>query len=214
MPVDLPSLAAFVLAATAIVVSPGPDTMLILRYALASGRPAGFAAVAGVQLGLLVHTALAAAGVSALIVSSPLLFKALAIAGAGYLGWLGVKSLHTSGSMALEAKSVPNKTQAITLFVPCRDALVCNVLNPKVIVLFLALYPNFLKPGNGEIAMQIAILSGILVLINCIWQVALALCADLARHWLVRPDIQRAIGCVTGAILLAFAVAMLLEHVV
>ena len=73
MPVDLATLGAFVLAATAIVVSPGPDTMLILRYALTGGRPVGFAAVAGVQLGMLVHTALAAAGVSAIIASSPLL---------------------------------------------------------------------------------------------------------------------------------------------
>jgi threonine/homoserine/homoserine lactone efflux protein len=61
MPVDPAMLGAFVMAATAIVVSPGPDTMLLLRYALTGGRSAGFAAVAGVQIGLIVHTVLAAA---------------------------------------------------------------------------------------------------------------------------------------------------------
>ena len=61
MPLDLPTVAAFAIAAAAIVVSPGPDTMLILRYALGSGRAAGLAAVTGVQIGLFVHTALAVA---------------------------------------------------------------------------------------------------------------------------------------------------------
>jgi threonine/homoserine/homoserine lactone efflux protein len=66
MPLDLATLGAFVITAGAIAVSPGPDTMLILRYALTSGPTAGLAAVVGVQIGLVVHTTLAAAGVSAL----------------------------------------------------------------------------------------------------------------------------------------------------
>ena len=81
MPVDLATLGAFAITAGAIAVSPGPDTMLILRYALTSGQTAGLAAVAGVQIGLVVHTALAAAGLSALIASSPALFRGLAVAG-------------------------------------------------------------------------------------------------------------------------------------
>ena len=91
MPVEAATLGAFVIAVAAIVVSPGPDTMVILRYALASGRRAGFAAVAGVQLGLMVHTVLAVLGVSLIIASSPVLFKLVAVAGAAYLAWLGVQ---------------------------------------------------------------------------------------------------------------------------
>ena len=100
MPVDGATVGAFALAAAAIVLSPGPDTMLILRYALTSGRPAGFAAVAGVQGGLMVHTLLAVAGVSALIASSPMLFKGLAVAGAGYLAWLGLLSFRAKALSA------------------------------------------------------------------------------------------------------------------
>ena len=71
--------------------SPGPDTIVILRHALVSGRGAGFAAVAGVQVGMAVHTVLAVAGISVVVATSPTLFKAVAVIGAAYLAWLGVQ---------------------------------------------------------------------------------------------------------------------------
>ena len=206
MLIDPPILGAFALAAAAIVLSPGPDTMLILRAALGAGRRAGFAAVTGVQLGLAVHTALAAAGVSAVIASSPPLFKVLAIAGAAYLAWLGVQGFRSSGRLTLGRGVPPEAGRA------CRDAMFCNLLNPKVLVLFLALYPNFLDVTRGSLAAQVAMLSGVLLLINVAWQSLLVIGADFARSRLIRPDVQRAIGRLTGSILLAFAAAMLWEH--
>lgn len=204
---DLAVLAAFALAAAAIVISPGPDTMLILRSALSSGRSAGLAAVAGVQLGLLVHTVLAAAGVSALIASSPLLFKAMAVAGACYLAWLGVRSFGGGAPPGVGAAELVTSAQA------CRDALFCNILNPKVVVLFLALYPNFIHTSRGNVAGQVAVLSILLLFINATWQTALVLGAEFARRWLTQPAIQKMIGRLSGSILLAFAAAMLWEHV-
>lgn len=203
---DFALLGAFALAAAAIVISPGPDTMVILRSALASGRSAGVAAVAGVQLGLLVHTALAAAGVSALIASSPLLFKAMAVAGACYLAWLGFRSL--GGAAAVVGAGEPVGSGRA-----CRDALFSNILNPKVVVLFLALYPNFIDASRGNVAGQIAILSVLLLFINASWQTALVLGAELARRRLTQPAVQKIIGRLSGSILLAFAAAMLWEHV-
>lgn len=206
MLIDPPILGAFALAAAAIVLSPGPDTMLILRAALGAGRWAGFAAVAGVQIGLAAHTALAAAGVSAVIASSPPLFRMLAIAGAAYLAWLGVQGFRGSGRLTLGRGAPAGAGRA------CRDALLCNLLNPKVLVLFLALYPNFLDPARGSLAAQVAMLSAVLLLINVGWQSLLVIGADFARNSLTRPEVQRAIGRLTGVILLAFAAAMLWEH--
>jgi threonine/homoserine/homoserine lactone efflux protein len=206
MPVDLATLGAFAVAAGAIAVSPGPDTMLILRYALTSGRAAGLAAVAGVQIGLVVHTALAAAGVSALIASSPVLFKGLAVAGAAYLAWLGLQGFHSQGALGIGYAARAGAGRA------CRAAILCNVLNPKVIVLFLALYPNFLAIGRGDVAAQVAALSAVLIAINVAWQVALVCGAEFARRWLMRPKVQRTVGRVTGGILIAFAAIMLWEH--
>jgi threonine/homoserine/homoserine lactone efflux protein len=200
-------LVSFALAVAAIVVSPGPDTMLILRSALSAGKAAGFGAVAGIQLGLIVHTTLAAAGVSALIASSSLMFTALAVAGACYLAWLGFQSFRGSSRLTIAVGEPVSPGRA------CRDALLCNVLNPKVIVLFLALYPNFIRAGEGHLALQVAILSVILLLINAVWQIGLVLGADFSRRWLTDPAVQRAVGRLTGGILVAFAAAMLWERV-
>ena len=181
--------------------------MLILRYALGTGRAAGLAAVAGVQIGLIVHTTLAVAGVSALIASSPMLLRPLAVAGAGYLAWLGLRAFRGHGLLGVTHVGKVEATRA------CRDAILCNVLNPKVIVLFLALYPNFITVGGGHVTAQVVMLSAVLILINIVWQFGLVACAEIARRWLVRPAVQRAVGRVTGGILIAFAVAMLWEHV-
>lgn len=199
-------LGGFALAAATIVVAPGPDTMLILRNALAAGRRTGLATVAGIQTGLLIHTLLAAAGVSAVIASSPTLFRILAVAGAGYLGWLGIQGLRGAGGMA------PGSGGAITVRRAFRDAVLCNVLNPKVLLLFLALYPNFVDVRSGPAWMQVAVLSVVLVLINLVWQVPFACSADAARGWLLHPAVRTTTARITGAILLGFAVLLLWQH--
>lgn len=181
--------------------------MVILRHAIAGGQGAGLAAVGGVQAGLIVHSLLAALGISALIAASPLLLKILAVAGALYLAWLGVKSLRARGSVTHPGQPASGRPwRAVS------EALLTNLLNPKVLVLFLALYPNFLvasRPVGG----QIALLSAILITINVAWQAPLAIFADRARRWLARPAVEKALGRGVGLALLAFAGLLLAEHV-
>jgi homoserine/homoserine lactone efflux protein len=207
MPVEPSTLAAFAVAVLALVLSPGPDTMLILRYALTSGQKAGFAAVAGVQIGLMVHTVLAVLGVSLVIASSPVLFRTVAIAGAAYLGWLGIQGFRDSGVVKLDGSRRP-----VTVAKACRDAVLTNVLNPKVILLFLALLPNFVVTTRDDVPAQLITLAAVLIVINVMWQASLAWAAQMIRGWLVRPSVQRAVTRVTGAILLLFAGLMLFEH--
>lgn len=208
MPVDLPTLAAFALTAAAIVISPGPDTMLILRYGLTSGQRSALAAVGGVQVGLLVHTLVAATGLSVLIAASPTLFRAVAVAGAAYLAWLGLQGLLGPSASGLDGRGSPASAAKA-----CRDAVLTNLLNPKVIVLFVALYPNFVVAGRGDVPAQLVTLSVVLIAINLIWQAPLAWAAEHIRRWLVRPRVQLLVSRLTGAILLSFAAAMLIEHV-
>ncbi len=203
LPVEPALLGAFAVTALAIVVSPGPDTLLILRYALAGGPGAGLSAVAGVQLGLLVHTALAAAGLSVVIAASPLLLSIVGLAGAAYLAWLGATSLSGGGPLTLDATATaPPRGRAV------RDAALTNLLNPKVIVLFVALYPNFLSLGRAPVVAQLVLLSAVLIAINVAWQAALALAADAARRRLLHPRAQRALRIGCGAALLVFAALM------
>jgi threonine/homoserine/homoserine lactone efflux protein len=207
LPIELPILGAFIIAAGAIVMSPGPDTLLIIRYTLTSGQRTGFATVFGVQLGLLVHTALAVAGVSVIIASSPILFRIVAMAGAGYLGWLGIQGLRGGGSLSISASGAAVRPRRA-----CLDAILCNVLNPKVIILFLALFPNFVDPAKGAATAQLITLAVTLIIINVIWQAPLAWIAERARRWLTRPTVQNAVNRGTGLILLAFAAILLYEN--
>jgi len=207
MPVEAATLGAFVIAVAAVVVSPGPDTMIILRYALASGRRAGFAAVAGVQLGLMVHTVLAVLGVSLIIASSPVLFKLVAVAGAAYLAWLGVQSFRGAAAFRPDG-SRPSSDLARA----CRDAVLTNLLNPKVILLFLALFPNFVDAGRDDVPAQLVTLAVVLIVVNVIWQAPLAWAAESIGRWLDRPGVGLWVSRITGGVLLAFAALLLYQH--
>lgn len=207
LPLDPAMLGAFTLAAAALVVSPGPDTMLILRYTLTSGHRVGLATVAGVQLGLLVHTLAAVAGLSLLIVSVPALFQAIALAGAAYLAWLGLQSFK-AGTVAVGAEG----PMAVSWGKALRDAAVTNILNPKVIVLFLALMPGFLQPERGQVPLQLVTLGLTLIAVNIVWQTGLAVAAEWARRWLADAKVQRLLSWATGAVFLLFAALMAWEH--
>ena len=207
IPIDPTLLGGFIVAAVAIIVSPGPDTIVILRHALTGGRGTGLAAVSGVQLGLLVHTALAVAGISLLVASSPVLFQGLTVIGAVYLAWLGIQSLRGVGGLEVEAELAPAGAARA-----CREAALCNILNPKVILWFLALLPNFVNPEAGDVTTQLIALSALLIALNILWQAPMALAADGVRRWLCRPETMHAVNRVSGVILLGMAALMLGQH--
>ncbi len=207
IPIDPALLGGFIVAAVAIIVSPGPDTIVILRHALTGGRGTGLAAVSGVQLGLLVHTALAVVGISLLVASSPVLFRGLTVIGAVYLAWLGIQSLRGVGGLEVETGPAPAGAARA-----CREAALCNILNPKVILWFLALLPNFVNPEAGDVIAQLIALSALLIALNILWQAPMALAADGVRRWLGRPETMHAVNRVSGVILLGMAALMLGQH--
>lgn len=205
MPVEPTVLLAFIVASGAVVLSPGPDTILILRYTMSSGQRVGLATVAGVQLGLAAHTLLAIFGITVIIVSSPILFKSVALAGAAYLAWLGLQSFR-AGANSLGLSVSGEQVVALTA---ARRAFITNLLNPKVIILYLALMPNFIDLEKGTTGAQLFVLGAVLIIVNIIWQVPMALAADKARQWLDTPSVQKWMSWSTGVILLFFAAAMI-----
>jgi threonine/homoserine/homoserine lactone efflux protein len=208
-PLDWPHFLGFTLTAGAIILSPGPDTILILRNSFAGDRRVGLFTVAGVQLGLLTHTLAATLGLSLLLAEWPSAFKFIAVAGAAYLGWLGVQTLR--GGMI--AVSPGQAALRVTALGGLRDAAFTNLLNPKVILLFLALMPQFVAIERGQVALQMLLLSLWLVLLNILWQVPLSLLAQTMRGFLLRPRAQMALNWTAGAILLFFAGLLLWEYI-
>lgn len=130
---------AFVIAAALLTISPGPDTLLVVRNTLRGGRAEGLRTTLGITAGLVVHASLSALGLSLILVRSATAFEVVKLAGAGYLIWLGVQSLLRRASPgASVAATGPAR--------PFREGFLTNVLNPKVAVFYLAFLPQFNAP--------------------------------------------------------------------
>jgi len=207
-PIDFATYSAFLLTASAIVLTPGPDTLIILRNALSSGRNVGLATVLGVQFGLVGHTLLAIFGISLLVASTPWLFKTVALVGAAYIGWIGIQGFRKHGLLHVGASGKP----PVSAHKGFRDAVLCNLLNPKVILLFLALFPNFIDRSRDDVTLQLVSLSLGLIVINTLWQAPMAFAAEAVRRWLKNEHIYKLITHTTGVLMITVAVLMVYEN--
>lgn len=208
MLLDTSILLAFSFMAFALVVTPGPDTMLVLHRSITGSRSIGLATVAGVQIGLVFHTLLAALGISLLIASNPIVFKGIAVIGSLYLLWLAILSIKGSGisDFTRQLKETTKRRAFI-------DSMLCNILNPKVILLYLALMPNFVSAELGRVSQQILTLGMVLILINSAWQIPLSITANVACRYLMMPAVQKIMCILTGIILAMFSAFMFYENI-
>ena len=204
-----PQVIAFTLVAALLTVSPGADTFLVVRNTLRGGREDGWATVAGICSGLFVHALLSALGVSALLAHSAAAFFALKIAGAFYLAWLRIQSLRAAahGPAAAEPAGVP--AARVPPARSLREGFLTNLLNPKVIVFYLALLPQFLSPGDAVLAKSL-LLSAIHFVQGILWLGFVAWGVDRSRHFFVRPALRRAMDALCGTILVALGVRLAL----
>lgn len=152
----------FAVASLALVLVPGPNHLYIAARGIAQGRAAGIASAFGVETGTLVHIAAAAAGLSYVIARSATLFNVIKWAGVAYLVYLGVRAL-IGGQETAAWKVTPQPLRAVFL-----EGVVVNLLNPKVILFFLAFLPQFVRPEAGAVPLQIAVLGGTLLLLGLI----------------------------------------------
>jgi threonine/homoserine/homoserine lactone efflux protein len=208
-------LAAFALAATLLILAPGPDSMLVLRNTLSGGRQAGWATAGGVMSGLLVWVTAAALGLSALLRASTVGYDTLRIAGAGYLAWLGITSLGLFRRARAEAEAGGQQGQPPAA--AARDAgrkgrmylsgLACNLLNPKVGVFFIAFLPGFIPSRSAAPALSFS-LGFWFVVETGIWLAILAWLAARGTAWLRHPVVRRRLERFTGVVLIGFAVRL------
>ena len=154
---DSNSLWLFGLAALALLAIPGPAVLYIVVQSAEQGRKVGLASVAGVHLGTLGHVAAASAGLSALIVASPLAFDVVKYAGAAYLVYLGLRKLLARDS----DREVPSQPEPLH-HAFWRGAVV-NLLNPKTALFFLAFLPQFVEAGRGGVWSQALVLGFVFV---------------------------------------------------
>lgn len=184
-----------------IIVLPGMDMAFVMASALVDGRRAGHAAVAGIVVGGMVHVLMGALGVGLLLQAAPRAFNALLLAGAGYVAWIGVSLLRGASALG-EVRAERSRTLTATFG---RAALTC-LLNPKAYVFMLAVFPQFLRPEYGSIAVQSAVLGAITAVTQ--WGVygTVAITSARLRGWLQRKRAaQVTLGRAVGAMLLLAA---------
>lgn len=158
---DTATLMLFATACLALTATPGPDMLLIASRSVGQGPASGFATLAGIQVGTYCHALAAAFGLSQLFVAVPLAYDVVRYVGAAYLLYLAWKTFRASDPPV--AVVAVRQLSAMTVF---RQGLFTNLLNPKMALFVLALFPQFVQPEKGSVAMQIILLATVLNLIG------------------------------------------------
>lgn len=192
----------FILIAAAVIASPGPGIVLTLKNTLQYDFKGAFPGIAGVALGMLLIAVLSAAGLGLLLTTSALAFTVLKYLGAAYLIYLGIKLWRSSGQVA--DLSAGRRSSVRSRFF---EGLGITALNPKPIVFFLSLFPQFIDPAAAYIP-QFALLaltfSALVVVIHC----GYAATATLARDKLRTPRGSEVINKVSGGVFVCFGLAL------
>ncbi|WP_206454670.1 LysE family translocator [Aurantimonas marina] len=207
---DLPTLLAFTLAAFVLTITPGPDMTLFLGRTLSEGRAAGFAAMLGAASGIVVHTSLAAFGISALIAASPRAFFALKIVGAGYLVYLAVQAIRGGSTFKLDGKPAGRRHSLTSNWL---TGLGINLLNPKIVLFFVTFLPQFVSARDADVTGKLFFLGMFFIALAVPMSVAMILAADrFAAALKRRPKVMRAIDWLFASVFSAFAVRILLTQ--
>ncbi|MFB4303485.1 LysE family translocator [Actinomadura sp. NTSP31] len=195
----------FLLAALTLVAIPGPNHLYITARSIGEGRRAGVASALGVESGMLVHIAAAAAGLSALVAASATAFGVLRYAGAAYLVFLAYRTLRARGDHDAPLLR-PRPLRRVYL-----DGVLVNVLNPKVVLFFLAFLPQFVDPRAGAVPLQIVVMGLVTALIGLTADLVYAFAAGSLGGWLrARPGFRRRQRYATGLVYLGLGAAAVL----
>jgi threonine/homoserine/homoserine lactone efflux protein len=156
---ELSTLMIFTVAALALTATPGPDMLLIASRSAAQGRVAGFATWVGIALGTYCHALAAALGLSQLFLAVPVAYDIVRYIGAAYLLFLAWSAFtsNTKTENRLQARRANQTT--VVMF---RQGLLTNLLNPKMAIFVLALFPQFVSPETGSVALQIMVFATVL----------------------------------------------------
>jgi len=203
---SLPVFSAFTLAAFVLTVTPGPDMTLFLGRALSQGRAAGMAAMFGAATGVVIHTLLAAFGISALINASPNGFLALKIVGALYLLWLAVQAIREGSAFSLEETGRKPKSLVSNWL----SGIGINLLNPKIILFFITFLPQFVSPTDANATGKMIFLGFYFIVFACVCCAFMIYAVDKVADTLKQnPKVTRAIDWLFAGVFSAFAIRIL-----
>ena len=205
-PVPLADLALFAGAALLMALTPGPNMLYTLSRSIIQGPKAGVISLAGVIVGFLFHMFAAALGLTALFVAVPFAYDAVKWAGAAYLAWLAWQALKPGARSPFEPRPLP-PDPAPKLFLM---GFLTNLLNPKIAVFYLSVFPQFVAPARGSVFLQSIELGMTQIVASFSVNLTVALCAGTIAGWFARNRrwlaVQRYVmGCVLGGLAVRLA---------
>jgi RhtB (resistance to homoserine/threonine) family protein len=205
---------AFSGIAAILTITPGSDTILVMRSVLTRGRRAGLLTTFGICCGVFIHAVLSALGLSWILVRSSVAFEILKILGSCYLIFLGCQSLwqafrdiHHEQTNQTGDAGPAQRPAARKAFI---EGMLNNVLNPKVAVFYLAFLPQFISPGDPVLAKSV-LLAGIHFTMGIIWLSLVTFLLGRMRVFLSRPRVKRGLEAATGFVLIGFGLSLAAE---
>jgi threonine/homoserine/homoserine lactone efflux protein len=207
--VPLNDLLLFSAAALLMVLTPGPNMIYLISRSICQGRKAGVISLFGVIVGFLVHMFAAAIGLSALFLAVPLAYEVLKWAGAAYLLYLAWQAVKPGARSPFEARELPEDSPSRLFFM----GFLTNVLNPKIAVFYLSIFPQFVSPEHGSVFIQSIVLGLTQISVSFMVNLAITLSAASLASWFVRNPRWLAIQrYLMGFVLAGLAVRLAVEQ--
>ncbi|MEX0956585.1 MAG: LysE family translocator [Rhizobiaceae bacterium] len=203
---DFSIILQFAIATFVIAITPGPDMTLFVGRALSNGRAAGMACMMGAMTGVMIHTAMVALGLSALIVASPEAFLVLKVCGAGYLMWLAWQAIRHGSAFSPE--KVAGKERS--LFQHWATGVGVNLLNPKIILFFMTFLPQFVAASDPHAPGKLFVLGLLFIPLSLPVTIPMVIAADrFSRILRKTPTVTRVVDYLFAGVFSAFAIKIL-----
>ena len=202
-------LLMFAAACLVMVLTPGPNMIYLISRSICQGRKAGVTSLLGVVAGFFVHMLAAAIGLTAVFLAVPLAYEALKWAGALYLLWMAWQAVRPGARSPFEARELlPDAPSRLVLM-----GFLTSVLNPKVAMFYLSIFPQFISPAHGSLFIQSILLGLTQISVSFTVNFLIALFASAIAVWFVRNPLWLAVQrYVMGGVLAALAVRLMLEQ--
>ena len=199
----------FAAACLMMVLTPGPNMIYLISRSICQGRKAGVTSLLGVVAGFFVHMLAAAIGLTAVFLAVPLAYEALKWAGALYLLWMAWQAVRPGARSPFEARELlPDAPSRLVLM-----GFLTSVLNPKVAMFYLSIFPQFISPAHGSLFIQSILLGLTQISVSFTVNLLIALFASGIAVWFVRNPLWLAVQrYVMGGVLAALAVRLMLEQ--
>jgi len=207
------SFLAFIGISIFVIITPGPDTALVVRNTIVGGRRGGVFTALGIVIGQTIWVFATSLGIVALLVASEPVFHAVKLGGAAYLIYLGARSLYEAARSTRwrdAAKNMP-PAQRLASRTAFAQGLASDLSNPKMAAFFTSLLPQFATPGDGAL-LNLMLLGAVFCLMTLAWLTLYALAVARAGDFLQRRNVRRALEGVMGAALIALGLRIATEH--